>query len=342
MPLASTSGQPGDIAPMVLPSLAGGLGPRKVMVYIHGSGRFDPGYEQPMVREIQKRLPGQAVQVIAVRYADVVDPSSASMALYTASNADALEKFQEDFHKEIARDAFLRAFSAIPTDQLLSVLGTAALPGGTNLLMLVPALVRAAQGSRIQPNILGQLQRVFPGVPIADWLGKLTSGSSMGGLPLDMVARQVWYYLTNDHVREVVQGRLKRSLEQAMQDYDDIVLVSHSLGTLVAFDILHDSADAINRISYWVTMGCPLAKVQRLGQRGDLGHIGYQTIRRWYNIYDTTDIVANALGPLFPSMNYFVYDIFVDVAKDPLPAHDYMTNSETLDILAAIMRGVQE
>lgn len=123
-----------------------------------------------------------------------------------------------------------------------------------------------------------------------------------------------------------------------MQQFDDIVLVSHSLGTLVAFDVLHDCADAINRISYWVTMGCPLAKVQRLGKRGDLGHIGYQTIRRWYNIYDTTDIVANALGPLFPSMNYFLYDIFVDVAKDPLPAHDYMTNPETLDILAAIMK----
>ena len=51
---------------------------------------------------------------------------------------------------------------------------------------------------------------------------------------MDMVAKQVWYYLSNDQVRGVVQGRLKSSLEQAMQDYDDIVLVSHSLGTLVA------------------------------------------------------------------------------------------------------------
>ncbi|HEX9076054.1 MAG TPA: hypothetical protein VF932_09755 [Anaerolineae bacterium] len=338
MPLAATSGQAGDTAPIVLPFLAGSLGPRKVMVYVHGAGRFDPGYEQPMVTQIQNRLAGQPVQVIAVRYADVVDPSSPGMALYSASNADALEKFQEDFQKEIARDAFLRAFSAISTEQLLSVLGTAALPGGTNLLTLVPALLRSTQGTWSQPNILGQLQRVFPGVPIADWLGKLTSGSAMGGLPLDMVAKQVWYYLFNDQVRAVVQGRLKSSLETAMQEFDDIVLVSHSLGSLVAFDVLHDCADAVNRVSYWVTMGCPLAKVQRLGNRGDLGHIGYQTIRRWYNIYDTTDIVSNALGPLFPSMNYILYDIFVDVAKDPLPAHDYMTNPETLDILAAIMK----
>lgn len=338
MPLTPTSGSAGTTAPVVLPSIEGGLGPRRGMVVIHGAGKFDPGYEQPMVAKIQERLGGQAIQVIPVCYADVVDPSTANISSITASNAGALAKFQADFQNELARDAYLRAFASIPTEQLLSVLGTAALPGGLNLLTLIPALMRAAQGTPNQSNILSQLQRVFPGVPVADWLGKLTSGSAMGGLSLDLVAKQVWYYLFSDQVRTVVQGRFKNGLETAMQEFDDIVIVSHSLGTLVAFDVLHDSADTFNRISYWVTMGCPLVKVQRLGHRGDLGQITYQTIRRWYNIYDTTDIVANSLGPLFPSKNYFLYDIFVDVAKDPLPAHDYTTNPETLDILAAIMK----
>ncbi|MGE5263907.1 MAG: hypothetical protein ACM3S0_11040, partial [Acidobacteriota bacterium] len=298
----------------------------------------DLGYEQPMVAKIQERLGGQAIQVIPVRYADVMDPSNAKISGFTASNAGALAKFQADFQNELSRDAFLRAFSSISTEQLLSVLAKAALPGGLNLFTLVPALVGAAQGTSNQSNIMAQLRRIFPSIPVPDSGSMLTSGSAMGGLSLDLVAKQVWYYLFNDQVRTEIQSRLKTGLETAMQQFDDIVLVSHSLGTLVAFDVLHDSADIFNRVSYWVTMGCPLVKVQRLGQRGDLGKISYLTIRRWYNIYDTTDIVANSLGPLFPSMNYFLYDIFVDVAKDPLPAHDYTTNPETLDILAAIMK----
>ncbi|MGE5263012.1 MAG: hypothetical protein ACM3S0_06490, partial [Acidobacteriota bacterium] len=80
MPLTTTSGPAGMTAPIVLPSIWGGLGPRKGMVVIHGAGKFDLGYEQPMVAKIQERLGGQAIQVIPVRYADVMDPSNAKIS----------------------------------------------------------------------------------------------------------------------------------------------------------------------------------------------------------------------------------------------------------------------
>ena len=141
---------------------------------------------------------------------------------------------------------------------------------------------------------------------------------------------------TGADLTELIQRAIKHGLDQAVQEYDEIVLASLSLGTVVSFDVLKQSADRY-KIASWFTTGSPLAKLRRVGARpSDLGVIAPANVARWLNLYDTTDIIADAIGPQFP--DYRLYDVFVQVGNDPISAHDYFNNGETLDLLADAMR----
>ena len=122
----------------------------------------------------------------------------------------------------------------------------------------------------------------------------------------------------------------------AAQKYDEVILVSHSLGTVIAFDVLNTWTEAKPYIATWFTMGCPLAKVLRLasGRPPQLGNP--QIVERWYNVYNTHDLIANPLSPTFVKDG--VYDIFVEVKDplhtDPASAHDYFSNDHALKLVA--------
>jgi len=148
--------------------------------------------------------------------------------------------------------------------------------------------------------------------------------------------REVGQYLFTPSIAAQIQARLVAGLDQAARQSDAIVLASLSLGTVVSIDVLRQFADRYE-ISYWFTTGCPLGKLRRVGVRpANLGAIKPANVTRWYNLYDTTDIIAEAIGPQFPA--YRLHDIYVEVGNDPVSAHDYFNNGETLDLLADAMR----
>jgi hypothetical protein len=143
-------------------------------------------------------------------------------------------------------------------------------------------------------------------------------------------------YLFDHDVQKAIKQRLSDVLEKATQDYDETILVSHSLGTVVAFDVLREGAERY-QISRFFTMGSPLRKLVRLRQRSsDLGAISGTTVPFWRNLYDTTDAVADAIGPAFP--DYPIQDVFIQVATAPVPSHDYWRNEQVLDMIADTLR----
>jgi hypothetical protein len=145
-------------------------------------------------------------------------------------------------------------------------------------------------------------------------------------------------YLFNPLIYNKIQSRLYLGLNQAAQIGDSIVIASHSLGTLVAFDGLRALGRKFN-VSTFFTLGSPLAKLRLLGNRSaDLGEISYDHVGAWLNFYDTSDPIANPLGPSFPLPGYRLRDVFVDVASAPLPAHDYFNNPEVLAEIARALR----
>ena len=149
---------------------------------------------------------------------------------------------------------------------------------------------------------------------------------------------EVAQYIFNASAAAEVQQRLVETLNQATQDFDTIVLVTHSLGTIVAYDVLKQFANRY-KISSWFTLGCPLGKLVKTRVReAGLGVISPLTIPQWYNLYDTNDFVADVIGSFFHAPDFHVYDIFVEVAPSMPAAHDYFLNAETHALLANAIR----
>lgn len=143
-------------------------------------------------------------------------------------------------------------------------------------------------------------------------------------------------YLFASKIYNALQTRMRDGLNQALAMGDEIVIASHSLGSVVAFDCLRETAGNSN-VSTFLTLGSPLSKLRRLNIRtNDLGAIP-SNIGEWLNLYDTTDPMADALGPMFPSRSFRLRDVFVDVETDPIRSHDYFHNEQTLAELAAAM-----
>jgi hypothetical protein len=160
----------------------------------------------------------------------------------------------------------------------------------------------------------------------ADRMGDLTElrgqrpkpgfqGRFLDGLPADTGARlylrqkmpDVRAYATSDRTRRAVIDRIHEGLPTSGK----AVLVAHSLGTVVALDLLHFLPDGLT-VELLVTLGSPLA-LQPLRQ--ELMGAGfpwpYRHVSGWLNAYDPADFVTagEALEPFFKDE---VLDVQVD------------------------------
>ena len=99
--------------------------------------------------------------------------------------------------------------------------------------------------------------------------------------------------------REQINNRLISVLEKHKED--EIMLIAHSMGTVIAFDVL-SFLDIDIKIDTFVTMGAPLgapfvlSRIARLSKSKLQGHIKLQTpeavTNHWYNFADIKDSIA--------------------------------------------------
>jgi hypothetical protein len=107
-------------------------------------------------------------------------------------------------------------------------------------------------------------------------------------------------YFIPTRQRHAIRQRLRQTLTELTQQKQEIILVSESLGSVIAFDVLRAEADRY-RVAAWVTIGCPLRTLVYSGQRRrDLGAIHPHTVRRWLNVYAPYDPIAAPIAPVFP------------------------------------------
>lgn len=148
---------------------------------------------------------------------------------------------------------------------------------------------------------------------------------------------EVVQYVFNRTAASRIQARVKKSFDQAKK-FDEIVIVSHSLGTVVAFDVLKQFANQYN-VTQWFTMGCPLVKLLKARIRpSDVGQISEMHIARWYNLYDTNDFVSDVIGAFFNVPGLYIHDIFVDNAPAMPGAHDYFPQPGIQAMIADALR----
>lgn len=134
------------------------------------------------------------------------------------------------------------------------------------------------------------------GVAMGTWFGRRLVGlvraleaiSPLKGALALQVIKQAYTYLANDKARKAVDDLVKPRLSG-----DKLVIVSHSLGTVVAFRLLREMAAAqkLPTIPLLITLGSPLgldAVKAKLGPP----RLKPPLVQRWVNFYDPADFVA--------------------------------------------------
>jgi hypothetical protein len=175
---------------------------------------------------------------------------------------------------------------------------------------------------------------------------------------LDKVRRQIITSISDvmvyesDFWRPIIQGMVVDKIRPYVGTGDAVSLVAHSLGSVVAFDTIHENVhgnaewQAANFLpTNLFTMGSPLALFTL-----DLDHVTGQPNHRhkgsgegerlleeggvWYNFLDAQDIIAYPLEILFETL-FKIEDIVVQTGTNPRKAHDgYWQNDEVADVIA--------
>lgn len=102
-----------------------------------------------------------------------------------------------------------------------------------------------------------------------------------------LVTRDVYRYLRSQGVRDEIEGGIRRALHAG----EETVVVSHSLGTVVAYNLLRREGKVQGwQVPLLVTLGSPLAVSVIKQALRPLSHP--PVVSRWFNAYDPDDVVS--------------------------------------------------
>lgn len=148
---------------------------------------------------------------------------------------------------------------------------------------------------------------------IASWLPKRVKEAI-----IKKAAMEAYYFLFDNEyirpqdgkkfkVREELRNRLLAKLREASEKGEKLVLVTHSMGTMVAYDVLRNCPDC-PPVDTLFTLGSPLGvtEVQEQLIAKDKKKVDFPPVLgRWINVYDPLDPVCGA-DPKFN--DYFPFE----------------------------------
>jgi pimeloyl-ACP methyl ester carboxylesterase len=243
------------------------------VVYLHGVGGARAGWAEPLVLDCLAR--GVAARIVAINYADLL----ADLSMTGGTQAPRVEALD---HSQPYRDSQeYRARQRSIADVLTAVGET--VDRGSSWASFLP---RPAQVLRMPWG--------------SQW------GSQWG---LDQAKR----YLDDAYVRERIRIRVADSLTQVMcSERGPVVLIGHSLGALVALDVLSSPRESGESHRFapnlLVTLGAPLGHEDithhLIGRRMPIEDLG-----AWVNVVHHLDPVQGGRG----ASEYFpeAHDVFL-------------------------------
>ncbi|TDU80778.1 hypothetical protein EI77_00075 [Prosthecobacter fusiformis] len=129
------------------------------------------------------------------------------------------------------------------------------------------------------PWVRGVLQAVDKYIPGG-------SGSSIA-----LATNDVYQYLNSSGIRDSIESGVLKAISPGIET----VVVSHSLGTVVAYNLLRREGESREwKVPLFVTLGSPLAVTAIKKALRPIGHPS--CVSKWYNAMDPRDIVS--LRPL--------------------------------------------
>lgn len=107
------------------------------------------------------------------------------------------------------------------------------------------------------------------------------------GASIAIVTNDVYQYIRNPGVRD----KIDEGVRKALSETDSNVVVSHSLGTIVAYSLIGREGKAANwKVPFFMTLGSPLAITMI---KNSLKPIKTpEVVEKWVNALDVTDVVA--------------------------------------------------
>lgn len=115
-------------------------------------------------------------------------------------------------------------------------------------------------------------------------------------------------YLTSQRVGSDIRARLQDVLRQSLADGDDVCLVTHSMGCMVAYDVFWKYSfrseyqerrdEGANPVALWLTLGCPLGEVGIRRNLLDAVALEEERYPRnqfvdWINVHAEDDFIAH-------------------------------------------------
>lgn len=127
-----------------------------------------------------------------------------------------------------------------------------------------------------------------------DWVQDKTGLTPFDDALIEYRLDDLWGYLEDAEFRKAARDRLREVVERHAGSR--ILLVAHSMGSLIAYDVLRmlerNGIDLY--IEHFVTMGAPLGLSDvRLKMREEHGELTVpHGVRRWSNLVDRTDVAT--------------------------------------------------
>jgi len=142
---------------------------------------------------------------------------------------------------------------------------------------------------------------------VASLFGALLTFGLVNTAAVDLAGSDMAAYLTSQVIGSEIRERLRVVLEPSLLAGDDICLVTHSLGCMVAYDLFwkysfrseyrHVRA-AGKPVRLWLTIGCPLGEIGVQKNLLDGGALDSEKYPRnqfldWVNVYAEDDFIAH-------------------------------------------------
>jgi hypothetical protein len=161
-----------------------------------------------------------------------------------------------------------------------------------------PQPYQAAAGTGPLPPHSGSLKRKLTALGL-EAFGKFAGGiASLPGIEgmvehqLEHRVQDLYQYHADAHLRAAMQARLIEKLSLAAQAGQEVMLIAHSMGSIIAYDVLVNNP-AFD-IAHFITVGSPLGlsevKVHLASHVGRLRVPG--NVARWDNFADQRDPIA--------------------------------------------------
>jgi len=270
----------------------------QTLVYVHGAGAQKPAKD--LKQELDLILFGHDLASSRVAYyADIRWPPAGAMAglpapepaaSRKAARANAVRAAEDrQVSPKAAANAIVSAALASPAPGPLAAQGRRAVAGG------VPAAAMPERAGAAK--LVEQLYRRADRIATRSAVG---SGGPTAGLSFpDRIFRRVVGFFASDVIdylfgpfREPMRARVRQSL---LGGPPPTVIVAHSLGTIILYDVLSEPAFAGFDVRLLVTAGCPLGigNVQsRLRDGAGRPNPVPMAVKAWSNFADRFDPVA--------------------------------------------------